>query len=171
MRRSWRNKFDLERDFVVRRALTLGGTKLAPGDHFDKSLVSVRRLRQLFDQLTIMFAGDKPGAIVRSPNDAYRRRHGEAAFDDGFEPERPFTADELASESAAWARLATVPASDADREAILAARAAVVIPADWAKMPWPARLQLAASLSDTPIKGKEDAAVAVNAELARRGTS
>lgn len=56
-----------------------------------------------------------------------------------------------------------------DPEAIAKARAAVEIPDDWASLTWPKRLSLAASLTDEKVKNGEDAAKAINAELARRG--
>lgn len=66
MRAPWRKKFDPERTFTVRRKITCGGEAFAPGDAFDKSMVTVRRLRQLYDQRTLYFTGDTPGQkIVR----------------------------------------------------------------------------------------------------------
>lgn len=168
MRRSWRNKFDLERAFVVRRPLTVGGVKLAPGDPFDKALVNVRRLRQLYDQRVIMFAGDEPGAIVRSDKDDYRRRKHEARAADQeamvFDPERPFTEEELQAEREAWDRLYPNVAPDDPRDA-------VDIPKAWAKLAWPKRVALAANFSAEPLETKEAVASAIKAELARRGTS
>lgn len=56
-----------------------------------------------------------------------------------------------------------------DAEAIAKARAAIVIPDDWASLPWPKRLSLAASLTDDKIKSGDKAAEVISAELARRG--
>jgi hypothetical protein len=43
-------RFDRENDFRVERVITVAGNKLAPGDTFDKTLVTVRTLRQLYEQ-------------------------------------------------------------------------------------------------------------------------
>lgn len=48
-RRITRPAFDPDQDFVTVREMTLEGTKLAPDQPFDKSLVTSRRLRQLYD--------------------------------------------------------------------------------------------------------------------------
>ena len=45
---------------------------------------------------------------------------------------------------------------------------AVVIPADWQDLSWPALKRLAASVCDTPITSRKEAILAVEAELARR---
>ena len=58
-----REEFDAGRDFVVteRSDLTISGTKFLPRQPFDKTLVSTRRLRQLFEQRRLeMLPG--PGA-------------------------------------------------------------------------------------------------------------
>lgn len=66
MRAPWRKTFDPDREFTVRRKFSCGGEPFAPGEAFDKTLVTVRRLRQLYDQRVIYFKGDTPGAkIVR----------------------------------------------------------------------------------------------------------
>lgn len=48
--------FDRARDFTVVRPFTLDGRALAPGEAFDKSLLTTRRLRQLFDQRRLAMA-------------------------------------------------------------------------------------------------------------------
>ncbi len=64
MRAPWRKAFDPTREFVARRKVTCGGTSFAPGDAFDKTLVTTRRLRLLYDQRVIMFEGDRPGEKI-----------------------------------------------------------------------------------------------------------
>jgi hypothetical protein len=61
-----RNKFDPERDFVVHRHMMLSGEALTPGDDFDKSIVDVRRLRQLYEQRYLRFkeGGDTPRETI-----------------------------------------------------------------------------------------------------------
>jgi hypothetical protein len=78
MRAPWRKTFDPERDFTVRRPVTVGGQKFAPGDAFDKTLVTRRRLRQLYDQRIIHFRGDAPGQRL-VPERARRRPKAETA--------------------------------------------------------------------------------------------
>jgi hypothetical protein len=50
-------------------------------------------------------------------------------------------------------------------------RAAVVIPDDWRGLAWPALKSLASKLSDEPIRDKDDAVKAVEAEVAARGVA
>lgn len=142
-RTQWRNKFDRERDFVVRKALTLGGVKHAPGEPFDKSLVTTRRLRQLFDSRTIMFAGENPGA----PSDQLTTLRG---------PARRAQERRLAKASAKTRAADPNPRGQLD------------IPDDWPHMPWPQRLALASKLTDEKVHNGPEAAAAIEAELARR---
>ena len=44
-----REAFDADCDFTVVKPLTYGGTVFGPGQPFDKSLVNLRRLRQLYE--------------------------------------------------------------------------------------------------------------------------
>jgi hypothetical protein len=103
----------------------------------------------------------------------------EAAKSGGSGNQTP-PAEEPAAEEPApgapGAPAADAPAEDATEtvtgpEAILAARALVEISPTWASDPWPDRLKTAAQLSDKPVKNGADAAAAIEAELARRGTS
>lgn len=50
-------------------------------------------------------------------------------------------------------------------------RAAIVIPDDWRALAWPALKSLASKLSDQPIRDKEDAVKAVEAEVAARAAA
>lgn len=45
-----RERFDPAATYVVNRPILISGEELAPGTTFDKTLVDVRRLRQLYDQ-------------------------------------------------------------------------------------------------------------------------
>ena len=49
MARDVRPDFDRTADFYATRLFTAGGRDFVPGDQFDKSLVDVRRLRQMYD--------------------------------------------------------------------------------------------------------------------------
>lgn len=44
-----REAFDRDRFFVTVKPVTLNGRKFGPGQPFDKTLVTTRRLRQLYD--------------------------------------------------------------------------------------------------------------------------
>jgi hypothetical protein len=81
MRASWRKTFDPSLDFVVRRRVTLGGRIMEPGEAVDKTVMNLRRLRQLYDQRVIIFAGDKPGAYI-PPATAEDEPETEAVSDD-----------------------------------------------------------------------------------------
>lgn len=63
-------EFDRDRDFVARRHFRCSGWIFCPGDPFDKTLVSTRRLRQLFGARLIKFGADgaeKPKGGSRTP--------------------------------------------------------------------------------------------------------
>lgn len=76
----WIRKFDRDRDFTVRRAITVGNVKFGPGDPFDKTLVPTRRLRQMYDQRVLMFTDTAPSSLAiqnRSPGDQEYIEHQE----------------------------------------------------------------------------------------------
>jgi len=56
MVRHVREEFDRDRDFVVTREVQASGHQFFPGQPFDKSLVTERRLRLLYEQNRITFA-------------------------------------------------------------------------------------------------------------------
>lgn len=140
MRAPFRTKFDPDKDFAVRRRFTVGGQSFYPGDAFDKTLVNTRRLRQLFDQRTLIHVGETPGQIIR-PDEA--------------EAPKEKTKGK------------TAPA-DASQDPGEIARGDVEIPEDWASLPWPQRLSLASKLTDEKVHNGPEAAAAIEAELARR---
>ena len=45
-----RQEFDPGWDFIVKRGLKASGVEFLPGDSFDKTKVTIRRLRQLYAQ-------------------------------------------------------------------------------------------------------------------------
>ena len=49
-------EFSRDRDFLVARAIKAQGRSFNPDEPFDKTLVTTRRLRQLFEQRFIKFA-------------------------------------------------------------------------------------------------------------------
>lgn len=264
MRAPYRKRFDPSAEFKVRKPTGLGGTPLKAGDPFDKSLVSERRLRQMFDARSIVYADENPGAIMtaeqaansprgqhaaRARASAERRRkaagkpakprkakEAEAAAKKGGKGKKAADAPKTptprkssteprnmraalkAKEAEAAARAEKRAIAKAEQKAqldaaraiqaehkrieaeyeaarlkaiaegteappipehmvtktpeeIAAERATVAIPDEWATLPWPQRLQLAAQFSDTPVKNGGDAEAAISAELARRGAS
>lgn len=57
--RLWLDRFDSEQTFIVNKSnLIFNGEALEVGSVFDKSLVNVRRLRQLYENRKIVFADD-----------------------------------------------------------------------------------------------------------------
>ena len=81
MRASWRKTFDPSSDFVVRRRTTLSGRMMEPGEAVDKSGLTLRRLRQLYDQRVIINSGDTPGAYI-APAKPVNKPKAEVVFDD-----------------------------------------------------------------------------------------
>lgn len=55
-----------------------------------------------------------------------------------------------------------------DTKESAAERAAVVIPGNWREMGWPDLRSLASKLTDEPVRNKDEAVAAVEAEAARR---
>jgi hypothetical protein len=49
-------QFNRDRDFIVCRAIKAQGRVFGPKEPFDKTLVTTRRLRQLYEQRFLMFA-------------------------------------------------------------------------------------------------------------------
>ncbi|HEY5412055.1 MAG TPA: hypothetical protein VIJ94_15140 [Caulobacteraceae bacterium] len=73
MRAQFRADFDPEASFVVRQAMRLSGSELAPGSDFPKAAVTTRRLRQLFDSRLIAYPGEDGRDLAKPPAP---RRHG-----------------------------------------------------------------------------------------------
>jgi hypothetical protein len=174
MRAPYRNRFDPSLDFEARRRVTVGGFTTEPGEAFDKTSVGERKLRQMFAQRTIVYRGEKPGAKLSAEEVAAteRGKHSSRAADrrnkaTSSATPKPPKAKKPGKGAKAPPATETVHGADAVR----VARAAVEIPADWKTQPWPDRLKLAAQLTDDPVKNGEDVAKAIEAELARRGTS
>lgn len=56
------DKFDPERDFIARKAVTFGDDSFAPGDMIDKNVVPLRRLRQLYEAKVLMKTDEEAAA-------------------------------------------------------------------------------------------------------------
>lgn len=65
-RRNYRPPFDPSREFTVTRPLPVNGVALGSGSPFDKTQVTTRRLRQLYEQRWISLAGG-PHAAKAGP--------------------------------------------------------------------------------------------------------
>lgn len=57
-----RDSFDSNRTFTVTRPVTLSGKKFREHDPFDKAIVSLRRLRLLYEQRVLQMADAGPAA-------------------------------------------------------------------------------------------------------------
>lgn len=154
----WRTTFNPERDFVVRRPLTVAGQLLARGDPFPKTAVPLRRLRQLYDQRVIHYPGETPGArIDKRPTGLGAAIEAAMAGFCQVEPEvEPATPDDLTASAGV--------AGDAFTE-----RRDVIVPDDWRGLSWPKRRALAALLTDEPVANAAQVEAAITAELERRG--
>lgn len=70
-----RIEFERGRDFTVAKPLTCKGREFAIGDPFDKTLVTTRRLRQLYDARLLIVDGDpnvrlfEPAPVVVKADD------------------------------------------------------------------------------------------------------
>lgn len=60
------DEFDRGRDFVVVRNLTVDGRAFSPGERFDQTLVTVRRLRQMYDLHMIDITQAAPVSTLES---------------------------------------------------------------------------------------------------------
>lgn len=292
MRHQVRTKFDPDRKFTPRRQMTVSGAVFYPGEEFDKSLLTDRRLRQFFDARKLVYlegavaggrmteeetakthrgahaaratqnitrhashfaaldkkrAAAKAEALANAKPEKRKRNSPETIR--GLKPtetpaapapkgktkakaaapkkvEKPkttgidtkgaeFKARMEAARAAAAARRAAAeasasekpedaapppppPAADTatpepaqsapagagkplkplskgekvkDPAAIAAARAAIVIPDDWASLEFNALSELAAQLTDVAVKSKAIAIKVISEEVARRGTA
>lgn len=158
-RAPWRTTFNPEREFVVRRRITVGMTILKPGDAFPKTEVTLRRLRQLYDQRVIHYPGETPGA----PLDFARRASGLSADVGGADADGAEPAPEDAE---APSQAPTASAGVAGDQ--FTSRASVDIPDDWQGLSWPQKRALGALLTDDPVTNKAEAEAAIAAELERR---
>lgn len=68
MARFYREPFNRHRDFVLSRPLTIQGASLGIGDPVDKSKLTDRRLRQLYDTRMIDYA---PGSTASKPTNGH----------------------------------------------------------------------------------------------------
>lgn len=53
------DKFDESRTFIVRKNVRVSGHDFVPGEQFDKALVTVRRLRQMYEQRIVIMADEE----------------------------------------------------------------------------------------------------------------
>jgi hypothetical protein len=81
MRAPYRNRFDPEAEFIVRKPTTVSGRHFGRLERFDKTLVSERRLRQMFSQRTLVYDGEAtPGGKLSAEQTAETFRGQRAAL-------------------------------------------------------------------------------------------
>lgn len=86
-------------------------------------------------------------------------------------PAAPAPAQDAPAATGKPLKTLTKPEKVKDPAAIAAARAAIVIPDDWASLDFNTLSGLAAQLTDTPVKSKAIAIQVISEEIKRRGTS
>lgn len=174
MREAWRREFEPEREFTVRKAMTVAGRHFARGEDFDPKLVPVRKLRQLFDQHRIFFKGTTPGKLIRNhrfePDSPTMLAHAPLETPAADEAPAGPTAEEIEAERAQAEEEARLVAEKAQAEKV-AGRRAVAIPKGWVGLKWNDKRTLACSLTDEPIRDKGTAERVIAEELALRGNS
>lgn len=139
----YRQQFDPARDFVIVRQIKLDGEVLEPGQTFRKTRVSIRRLRQLFDQRAVGYPNETGRDRCRPPH-----------------PKRDILRKDWSDEQiAADNGVALEPKREGEIE----------IPQDWRLLKWPALLHLASQFSAVRVMNKLEAEASIVAELNRRG--
>ncbi len=73
--RDMRPQFDREQDFYVARPFLAAGRNFAPGELFDKSLVTPRMLRQLYESVRVL--KQQPAAV--KPDSKSKRYRAEVS--------------------------------------------------------------------------------------------
>ncbi len=141
MQARFREAFSEDQTFIIMRPMRLGGVDLAVGSTFDKTAVSTRRLRQLFDQRAVSYPHETGRDRCRPPS-----------------PNRPIIREAKAPRAAPVAPAAPAPVKTYDVE----------IPADWRVLRWAKLLSLASKFSHVRIMNKLEAETAIEAELYRR---
>lgn len=80
MRAPYRTRFDPAGNFIVRKPTTVSGRRFERLESFDKTLVSERRLRQMFAQRTLVYDGENPGGQLSAADAAETFRGQRAAL-------------------------------------------------------------------------------------------
>lgn len=76
MRHQVRTKFDPTRDFTARRRMTVSGVPCEPGELFDKTLLTDRRLRVFFETRRIVYMDAPVGGARMTEEEASTTRRG-----------------------------------------------------------------------------------------------
>lgn len=71
--RIWLPRFAADKEFVARKNIMIAGRKFEAGEVIDKSLLSVRQLRQLYDTRRVLERDPRPGTHA---GDRKRQRDG-----------------------------------------------------------------------------------------------
>lgn len=67
-RRFFREDFDRDRNFIAKRSFVFAGLGYAPGQAVDKTKLTVRRLRQLYDQRYVEYGPDIMPEVMPPPS-------------------------------------------------------------------------------------------------------
>lgn len=76
MRHQVRTKFDPTRDFTARRRMTVSGVPCEPGELFDKSLLTERRLRIFFETRRLVYKDAPVGGAQMTEEEAASTQRG-----------------------------------------------------------------------------------------------
>lgn len=175
----WLKKIDREQDFLANKPMRVKGTDFLPGQPFEKSLVSTRRLRQLYESRKVKMVA--PGQReAQDPRDAIVIPEDWASK--AFLAMRSI-AKQISPGLDAKAKkpgiVAVIEAEIARREAAMgdATRndkpepsepAETDIPDDWREIEVDTRIALAVKLTGEAIGTDEDAVAAIELEIERR---
>ena len=160
-----RATFDASGEFTVRRRITIGHREFKPGDPFDKSLCSPRRLRQLHEhKIIIASVGDA----------APRPRKAEATL--RHAPPAPGATGKPASgrkpSGKATTRRGSTTATGGGSTAPQPEKIeGVEIPEGWSRWPAAEKRALAESITGLNVTSGAAATTIIREEIARRGAS
>lgn len=153
--RRFRDPIDPKADFYSRRKMTCCGVNYGPGDPFDKTSVTWRRLQVLFNGRAIAMVGED-GKTINLPQAP--RRFGRWA-QSGAPMRQP---------NISYSDDGDLDFSSADAAAMTSPDAP--IPDDWRTMKWFALKAFTKSVTGIEPKNKEEAVPLVEAEIERRAT-
>lgn len=76
----WLPKFDRDAEFVASKPIRVNGADLRPGDHLDKTALSTRALRLLYEARKIKVSPSADDDDRAALLDQYRERFGKRPF-------------------------------------------------------------------------------------------
>ena len=177
-------QFDRDRNFLVTRSVVVSGKKFGPGDQFDKTLVTTRRLRQLYEHRFLKMGPAErnlepqgrpnfavlPEAAIREWLSAHKvlappfttakalARLAVSEWDKRFGDPEPSTADADAELDAKLHPNAPDKPTNGNGAPVLSSTDTVVIDrGDWEKLPWFAFQKKVFELTGTKPSTKKEA--------------